>query len=207
MVFAIKFLTLRYGLSNGLLATASSNVFQHLTLTVNRKLWIAIFLLTTLMLNAFNVSLLGKTGFWITSIKMLFILALIVLGLILPMDAVSSCRALGTVNGTVSFQCESCSLPGFNCISFRPGWLRYRLEGNRVQGVYCPSNIRIPSGVLGMLFSCCFLLHRLRGPWNNRCQCRKATRNLAFRHKESNLSGGIFCGCGNFRPWIKCFVK
>lgn len=203
----MKILILRYGLSNALLATASSYVFQHLTSTVNRQLWIAIFLAITLMLNAFNVSLFGKIEFWITSIKMLFVLALIVLGLILPLDAVSSGRALGTVNGTVSVQCESCPSPGFDCRSFKLGWLMYRLEGSRVQGVYCPSNIRISSGVLGMLFSGCFLLHRLRGSWNNRCQCRKASRDLAFRNKESNLSGGIFCGCGNFRSWIKCFGK
>jgi Amino acid permease len=88
--------------------------------TVPGGVWIAIFIVIPTAFNFFNVRRYGEIEFWLTTIKVITLIGLILLGIILPMDASPVRPLLGEINyqpapcGPNSTNCVS--QPGFNCI-------------------------------------------------------------------------------------------
>lgn len=83
--------------------------------------WILIFILLPLAFNFLNVRKYGEVEYWITMIKILTLVALILLGIsLLPLGASSSEPLLGTTGIDPEFCLPSngscLSSPGFNCM-------------------------------------------------------------------------------------------
>lgn len=85
--------------------------------------WISIFYLLPSLFNLFNVRRYGEIEFWLTWVKLVTILGIIVLGVLLPMGAVASQPLLGTSAQGEIIPCppnpsagECVSPPGFICI-------------------------------------------------------------------------------------------
>ena len=60
------------------------------------EIWITVFIAIPIIINFFNLRRYGNWEFGITVIKIVTIVGIIVLGILLPMDAVASERLLGT---------------------------------------------------------------------------------------------------------------
>ena len=60
-------------------------------------LWVTLFFVPPLLFNNFNVRRYGEIEYWLTVIKIVTVVGLIVLGILLPMNASSENRLLGTV--------------------------------------------------------------------------------------------------------------
>jgi yeast amino acid transporter len=63
--------------------TAAAIVVQYWTFAVPTAAWIAIILVTIIILNAFTVRLYGETEFWFASIKIITICGLIIVGIVI----------------------------------------------------------------------------------------------------------------------------
>jgi len=91
---------------------------------VNPAVWISVYAVLPIAFNMFNVRRYGEIEFWLSTLKVLTCVGLIILGLLLAMGASTESALLGTnsdngliacVNATI----DNCvSAPGFNCISF-----------------------------------------------------------------------------------------
>jgi amino acid permease len=94
----------------------------------NPSIWISVFLVIPVLFNMFNVRRYGEIEFWLTVIKLITIVGLIVLGILLPMNASPTTRLLGTDLDTLELvECPSSDVvsgnvtcvgtPGFGCTS------------------------------------------------------------------------------------------
>lgn len=110
------------------------------------EIWIVVFLIIPLLFNNFNVRRFGEIEYWLTVIKVVTIMGIIVLGVLLPMTASPNTRLLGTSSdGETPIQCPTNSTicldpPGFGCTTpllaklmadWRSGaFLEYLLSGS-----------------------------------------------------------------------------
>jgi len=91
----------------------------------NSAIWISVFLVIPVLFNLFNVRRYGEIEFWLTVTKVVTIVGLIILGILLPMNASSTTRLLGTnldtlelvecPPGGVSGNITCVGAPGFGC--------------------------------------------------------------------------------------------
>jgi yeast amino acid transporter len=112
------------GLPAKLVAVASAMTFWVPSTQVNPSVWISSFGAVLIVFNLFNVRRYGEIEFWLATTKVTAIVGIIFMGLLLPMDASTSIRKLGTdpltrdllpCNNTLSEICVS--RPGFGCNS------------------------------------------------------------------------------------------
>ena len=116
-------LTTSYVLPFPLLAAAEIMAFW--LPNINPAVWITVFFLVPITFNFFNVRKYGELEYWLTSVKVVACVGIIILGILLPMDASTSQPLLGTnnVNGTLQLipclnsTTDDCvPQPGFSCI-------------------------------------------------------------------------------------------
>jgi len=83
--------------------------------------WIPVFAILPIIFNLFNVRRYGEIEFWLTTVKVVTIMGLIVLGLLLAMGASDDTRLSGTDAQYNLIPCNDTSLddcvplPGFSC--------------------------------------------------------------------------------------------
>jgi yeast amino acid transporter len=76
------------------------------------EIWITVFLVIPFLFNNFNVRRYGEIEYWLTVIKVLTIVGIIVLGVLLPMNATPNQRLLGTNSNLSLIPCPDNSAPG-----------------------------------------------------------------------------------------------
>jgi amino acid permease len=86
-------------------------------------LWIAVFYIPLILFNFLNARRYGEIEFWLTVIKNYTIIAIIILGIILPMGAFAGSRQLATGPDNTVAPCpdnpqpgQCVGIPGFTCI-------------------------------------------------------------------------------------------
>lgn len=130
-----------------------------------RYVWISCFFFILFLFNLLNVRRYGEIEYWMTVIKVITIVAIIILGFLLPMGVSSDTRQLGTTsNNTVEYclvvsDTNGClPLPGFDCKALL-GRVHSRLESrSRVSGILFHRGFRQSCGFLGGLLSSYILL-------------------------------------------------
>jgi amino acid permease len=65
--------------------------------TTNPAVWITVFFVPPFLFNNFNVRRYGEFEYWLTVIKIVTVIGLIVLGILLPINASSAVRLSGTL--------------------------------------------------------------------------------------------------------------
>jgi amino acid permease len=85
------------GVASQLIAAANIMDFWPATRNINPAAWITIFFIPPLLFNNFNVRRYGEFEYWLTVIKIVTVVGLIVLGIFLPLNASPSERLLRTV--------------------------------------------------------------------------------------------------------------
>jgi yeast amino acid transporter len=104
-----------------LIAAAGIMSFWVPATQVSPAVWISVFLIPQITFNFFNVRKYGEIEFWLTSIKVLTCVGLIILGILLAMGASAETPLLGTDSNHHLIQClnattDNCvSPPGFIC--------------------------------------------------------------------------------------------
>lgn len=92
------------------------------TSRLSSALWLTVYFIAPIVFNVFNVRRYGEFEFWLTSIKVITCVGLIILGMLLLMGASTAPLLLGTSPDHRLIQCtdplrDNCvALPGFNCI-------------------------------------------------------------------------------------------
>jgi len=86
------------------------------------EIWITVFLIIPFLFNNFNVRRYGEIEYWLTVIKVLTIVGIIVLGVLLPMNAPANQKLLGTAPNLSLIPClknpapgQCVGTPGFGC--------------------------------------------------------------------------------------------
>lgn len=114
------------GLPAKLVAVASAMTFWIPSTQVNPGVWISSFGAILIAFNLFNVRRYGEIEFWLATTKVAAIFGIILMGLLLPMDASTATRQLGTdplthdllpCNDTIAENCVP--RPGFECNAFQ----------------------------------------------------------------------------------------
>jgi len=90
---------------------------------VNPAVWITSFGAILIAFNLFNVRRYGEIEFWMATVKVTAIFGIILLGLLLPMNASTATRLLGTdTTNHVLIPCNGSvpclQQPGFDCFTF-----------------------------------------------------------------------------------------
>lgn len=111
------------GTPGKLVALASVMSFWIPMVEINSAVWISIFLPLSISFNLFNVRRYGEIEYWLTAIKVISCIGIIILGLVLPMDASPRTRLLGTTDDHQLIPCPNPGTsnclppPGFGCIT------------------------------------------------------------------------------------------
>jgi len=85
------------------------------------EIWVTVFLVIPFLFNFLNVRRYGEIEYWLTVIKVITIVGIIVLGVLLPMNASPNVRLLGTGPDNALIECPpnnstGCvGTPGFGC--------------------------------------------------------------------------------------------
>ena len=121
---------------------------------VHSALWIIIFTAFPFAFNLLYVRRYGEFEYWITMIKVVTLIVIILLGILLPLGATGGPPLLAT-NGIEPVLCESvnsdCLLsPGFNCTFFR-NTAKFRLERRPFQRDHRHRIRRRSCRILGVL--------------------------------------------------------
>src|SRR5271170_7957930 len=83
---------------------------------INAAVWITIFIWIPVFFNLLNVRRFGEIEFSLTVIKITTILALIVLGVVLPWGASAGTRKLGYSATDTLLPCPTTPTPGIQCL-------------------------------------------------------------------------------------------
>jgi amino acid permease len=101
---------------------AASNTLYLWLPYVPREIWILVIFVIIFVFNNFNVRRYGEIEYWLTVIKVITIMGIIVAGVLLPMNASPNQRLLGTNNAGNPVACNDPSnnytciaVPGFEC--------------------------------------------------------------------------------------------
>jgi len=88
-----------------------------------RYLWVSVFWALVVIFNLLNIRRYGEIEYWITFLKIVGILGIIVCGIILPMGASIDTRQLCTDANNKTIACNGAftpiDQPGFKCKRFR----------------------------------------------------------------------------------------
>jgi amino acid transporter len=121
VTFLRAYFSCAIGISTPLVAIASRMAFWIPSSKISPAVWISIYMVPPMVFNFFNVRRYGEIEFWLTSIKTLTCVGLIVLGILLPMNASPIQPLLGTVGNNELVVCTDPTngncvpVPGFDC--------------------------------------------------------------------------------------------
>lgn len=119
-----------------LIAVSSLMTFWIPADQIHPAVWIALYAILPIIFNLFNVRRYGEIEFWLTSMKVIMCIGIIILGLLLAMGASDDNRLSGTDAQFNLIPCNSTAdncvqPPGFGCTSLFCDTNR-RLERKRV---------------------------------------------------------------------------
>ena len=101
---------------------AAAGIMEFWVPNLSSAVWVSAFFLVPIGFNFFNVRRYGAFEFYLTSIKVVACVGIMILGILLPMGASTQPRLLGTDAATHQpVQCNNVTdgcleQPGFNCI-------------------------------------------------------------------------------------------
>jgi amino acid permease len=105
---------------------AAASIMEFWVPNINPAVWVSLFCLIPIGFNFFNVRRYGAFEFYLTSIKVIACVGIMILGILLPMDASPDQRLLGTdlvthqlipCDNSTSTNGQCLPTPGFNCIT------------------------------------------------------------------------------------------
>src|SRR5579871_2027840 len=173
--------------------------------------WIAIFIFLPLLFNFLNVRRYGEVEYWITMIKILTLLALMLLGLFfLPLRATTGQPLLGT-NGTAVVPCsessEPCiSWPGFACSSLEKSAYS-RLERRPDSRVYRRWYCRPHRRLLGMFLQSGFRVYWPRVSGNHSHGSRKSQKEYPSSRSKNRETHYLLLRHGGHRTELEHVCK
>jgi amino acid permease len=89
-----------------------------------QPLWVSVIYILVVLFNLLNVRRYGEIEYWLTVIKLMGTLIIIILGILLPMRISAGTRQLGTTSNNLIVSCSDTLLqegrcldaPGFSCM-------------------------------------------------------------------------------------------